>query len=69
MIGKERMLKDLKKLDSLFRSLHKKATSPEEQLAIVKVTAGGVYGLALVQKIGPNYYLELKNYFFLKNLK
>ena len=37
MIQKSRILKDLKKLDSLFRSLHKKAYTPEEQLAIATV--------------------------------
>ncbi|CAK5088172.1 unnamed protein product [Meloidogyne enterolobii] len=37
MIDRERILKDLKRLDTIFRSLHKKALNPEEQLAITMV--------------------------------
>jgi len=37
MIDRERILKDLKRLDAIFRSLHKKALNPEEQLAITMV--------------------------------
>ncbi|KAL3109999.1 hypothetical protein niasHT_017372 [Heterodera trifolii] len=58
MIAKERVLKDLKKLDSLFRSLHRKAGSPEEQLAIVKGVANFLQACCPDDAIPIDHYLN-----------
>uniref|UniRef100_A0A183CN86 MMS19 nucleotide excision repair protein n=1 Tax=Globodera pallida TaxID=36090 RepID=A0A183CN86_GLOPA len=58
MIAKERVLKDLKKLDSLFRSLHKKAGSPEEQLAIVRGIANFLQTCCPDETLPIDHYLN-----------
>ncbi|KAF7637225.1 hypothetical protein Mgra_00003401 [Meloidogyne graminicola] len=58
MIDRERILKDLKRLDSLFRSLHKKALNPEEQLAIIMGISNFLQSSSIEESIPIEHYIN-----------
>lgn len=58
MIDRERILKDLKRLDSIFRSLHKKALNPEEQLAITMGISNFLQSSCIEESIPIEHYIN-----------
>uniref|UniRef100_A0A914LD95 Uncharacterized protein n=1 Tax=Meloidogyne incognita TaxID=6306 RepID=A0A914LD95_MELIC len=58
MIDRERILKDLKRLDAIFRSLHKKALNPEEQLAITMGISNFLQASCIEESIPIEHYIN-----------